>query len=132
MAQGTTRPTSSAPPLRQVWPTPRNAGRIASNAYSKRTGRPYSEEVDAKLRQALLVEFGEFRVKDKHDGTPQFISSWSGKNIKELAEASNNTMRLMQYEALYKGVWSEQTHVSPAVLVDELGVYQGSWTVSLF
>jgi hypothetical protein len=94
-------------------------GQLSSNEYDKRTGRPFSSERNATL-QALLAKFAEFLGKDRSDGTARWHTSWSGKTVRGLAEASPSSIRLAQYEQLYQGDWSEQTHVAPVVLLDDL------------
>lgn len=45
-----------------------------------------------------------------------FVGSWHGKRTRELAENSDDAMRLHQYELLFRSA-SEQVHGSPGALI---------------
>lgn len=66
--------------------------------------------------QALAIEFPEFKIKEKEDGSVRWASSWCGKDTYSLARESPNPVRLEQYELLYRS-WSEQVHGAPGALM---------------
>lgn len=89
----------------------------ASILYAQRTGRPIDTERLATLDSMLEHTFPEYRLKDRSDGSRRWAPSWSGKNIRQLAEASSNSLRKDQYELLFT-VWSEETHAAPSAMLD--------------
>lgn len=96
-------------------------GEIEELEYRKSTGRAVDQERLQRL-YSLTEGFGEFRAKDRADGTRRWRESWSGKTTRALAEASEHRMREAQYRMLFRGEWSEQTHGSPVTYLD--GVFR--------
>jgi hypothetical protein len=79
--------------------------------YAERTGR----EID-QVRKQTIDELLERAFADLKDKKGNWVSSWSGKNIRQLAEESERPIRIEQYRLLFSG-WSEQTHASPGALI---------------
>lgn len=87
--------------------------------YEDATGRPIDQERLANLEAFRLGSaFDEFKANTK-DGSLKFVSSWCRKNMKDLCEASENPLRISQYELLYSP-WSEQVHAAPGALIDSM------------
>ncbi|WP_295850376.1 DUF5677 domain-containing protein [uncultured Microbacterium sp.] len=87
-------------------------------AYAEETSRP----VDAERRQFLRdlldgVAFSEFKGKPRADGSIRWVDSWNRKSVRELAEASDQRLRVHQYSLLYRR-WSEETHATPGALME--------------
>jgi hypothetical protein len=84
-------------------------------AYEQATGRPVDQARVARLDGLLEHTFPEFR-RVTAKGRVVWDGSWCGKNIKALAEGSDNALREAQYEQLFV-LWSEQVHAAPAALM---------------
>lgn len=85
--------------------------------YLAETEREVDDERLARLH-SMTDAYGEFRAKDRADGTRRWRDSWSGKTTRALAEASEHKLRLAQYRLLFHGEWSEQTHGAPVTYLD--------------
>jgi hypothetical protein len=94
----------------------RARGELRRVEYDRGTGRRVDEERAAALADAVADGFPEF-VRRRTDGRLSFARSWSGKTVRELAEASPAAIRKDQYEQLFSA-WSEEVHGAPAALVD--------------
>jgi len=87
--------------------------------YAQKTGRPIDTAHRDLLRGWLDANFDQFKGKSKADGSINFNASWTGKNSRQLASESPNTMRLQQYELLYRE-WSSEVHAAPATMLESL------------
>lgn len=84
--------------------------------YRQDTGRVFDADRVDRLR-AVTEDFGEFRLKDRADGTRRWRDTWCAKNTRDLAELSDHALRVPQYQMLYRGQWSEQSHGSPVTFL---------------
>lgn len=88
--------------------------------YAAKTGRPVDEKRKKTIQELLASpSFAEFRGKNGH-----WVHSWSGKNVRQLAEASERPIRTDQYKQLFSA-WSEQTHASPGAILANIMPRQG-------
>jgi hypothetical protein len=85
---------------------------LAEMEYAERTGRTIDGDRKAGIEAMLDNAFAEFRTKDGG-----WAKSWSGRPVRQLAEASSKPLRAEQYQLLF-GPWSEQVHASPGALID--------------
>ncbi|MGC9443114.1 DUF5677 domain-containing protein [Streptomyces sp. WG5] len=86
--------------------------------YEKDTGRQVDEELFAQLGWWLENEFTDFRAKTKNDSV-KWVSSWCRQTALDLAKASSDSMRVNQYNILYR-VWSEEVHAAPGALISNM------------
>lgn len=86
--------------------------------YDKKTGRPVDASRLAILESMLEHTFPEFRSVGT-TGQVRWAHSWSGRSARFLAEQSGHPLREDQYRLLFSA-WSEQTHASPATLLDNM------------
>lgn len=84
--------------------------------YEEKTGRTPNPIVKGVVEYHLANSFNSFLGKPKKNGDVSWVPSWSRKNIRDLAEASPDSMRSHQYEQLFK-IWSEQAHATPGALL---------------
>lgn len=97
--------------------------RCARHEYEVRTGRIKAErermaELDAMARDlfAMFLSKGKEGKKSK-----RWHTSWCGKNVKELAKASQVQTRLSQYEVLYAEM-SALAHSTPAAVMSTVKI----------
>jgi hypothetical protein len=88
--------------------------------YALKTGRTVNQTRKKTIDRLLKENFPEFLGKDG-----RWVSSWSGKNTRQLAEGSTRDIRTDQYELLFSA-WSEQTHASPGALLGNIFSLAGS------
>ncbi|WP_250442695.1 DUF5677 domain-containing protein [Actinotalea sp. C106] len=92
---------------------------LARIEYDAATGRPVDDDHRQRLVGFLASgAVGEFRTV-KGNGKIAWAQSWSGKTARALAEASDQPLRLNQYELLFTA-WSEETHAAPGALIDSI------------
>lgn len=80
--------------------------------YTERTGREINLKRKRRIEEMLAKSFPD--LKNSSGG---WVPSWSGKNVRQLAEASPFDLRADQYQMLFSA-WSEQAHASPGALLD--------------
>jgi hypothetical protein len=82
--------------------------------YERASGRVVDEDRAAKMATLLASpSFDTFKGKAKANGSPNWHSSWNGKNARDMALASKNSIREAQYNQLFVS-WSEEAHAAPA------------------
>lgn len=87
-------------------------------AYDEEKSRPVNAEHKAMVEQHLDQDFMDFRSNTK-DGSVGWVNSWCRKDTAALAKESADSMRVYQYDMLYR-VWSEQTHAAPGALIKDI------------
>jgi Family of unknown function (DUF5677) len=80
--------------------------------YTERTGRGVNLKRKEQIEEMLDLSFPD--LKSSSGG---WVPSWSGKNVRQLAEASPFHLRDDQYQLLFSA-WSEQAHATPGALLD--------------
>jgi hypothetical protein len=88
--------------------------------YDKKMGRAVDEQRLARIESMLKRSFPEFRPS----GGARWQQSWSGENTWQLAELSENPLRVDQYNQLFK-IWSEETHATPGALIESFTAQAG-------
>ena len=88
--------------------------------YIARTGREVNLERKRRIEEMLDKSFSD--LKNSSGG---WVPSWSGKNVRQLAEASPFGLRTDQYQLLFSA-WSEQAHASPGALLDGIFLRVGN------
>lgn len=91
---------------------------LANMEYDQITGRPVDAERLNAVRGLLDAGFDEFKVPKKN-GELWWAEHWAGKSLKQMVDASERTIRRDQYRLLFSE-WSDQTHASPAVLLQTM------------
>ncbi len=80
--------------------------------YDVRTNRRSTHDPQLIAIEKAIVQFcGEWAEKRK-DGTVKWKTSWCGKTVKQLCEASGSSVRIGQYEIVYAFA-SDMAHSSP-------------------
>lgn len=97
----------------------KTAEQILTMKYEEKTGRAVDTIRLAQLEAFRSGQsFDSFKANTKN-GSLKFVDSWCRRNMKELCEASKNSMRMSQYELLYSP-WSEQVHGAPGALINSM------------
>ncbi|WP_377104662.1 DUF5677 domain-containing protein [Propionicimonas sp. T2.31MG-18] len=87
--------------------------------YERDTGRMARVDQLPEIQQRLdSAIFNEFR-REKPGGGDPFVSSWTKQSTWDLAKASASTLRVAQYNTLFKK-WSAETHGAPGAYIDNM------------
>ena len=92
--------------------------------YEEKIGRGMPE-LSGLDDASLSVEYGQFKLGMKKDGSIRWASNWCGKSAYKLAQESVISARLDQYELFYRA-WSEQLHGAPGALMTSVFPVRGS------
>lgn len=87
---------------------------IEENTYGQQTGRDIDQARLQLLKDFLAsAEFAEFRRPGSRDG---WAATWNGQDAWKMTKASENEMRIPQYNQLFKA-WSREAHAAPGALL---------------